>query len=299
MGRELKRVPLDFDWPMNKPWAGFVNPYYAAIKCESCDGSGYSPAAKRIADRWYGDAPFHPIETGSNPFTYEHPAVREFAERNVRNSPEYYGTDKDAITREAVRLAAMWDRQWCHHLSDDDVAALVAEGRLVDFTHTWTKEKGWKPKDPPYMPTAQEVNVWSLQPMGHDSINRWICVRAACKRQGIEVSCSHCDGEGEAWPSKEHKRLYETWERLELPEGDGYQIWETVSEGSPISPVFATPEELASYMAAHPWGGDDGTSAETWLKFIMGPGWSVSMVMDDNRLKNGVTAAVEAAPENV
>ena len=27
MGREIKRVPLDFDWPLDKPWKGFVNPY--------------------------------------------------------------------------------------------------------------------------------------------------------------------------------------------------------------------------------------------------------------------------------
>lgn len=292
MGRELRRMPMDFDWPLNERWAGFVNPYRAAVKCVSCDGSGYSPGAKRLADQWYGDASFHPIETGSKPFTHEHPAVRAFAERNVLNAPAYYGRGELAITREAMRLASMWDRQWCHHLSADDVAALIEAGRLKDFTHTWTKGEGWKPKDPPCVPTPEEVNVWSISGMGHDSINRWVCVTAACTRKGIEATCQACDGEGETWPSKEHKRLYDTWEAEQLPKGDGYQIWETVSEGSPISPVFATPEELAQYMAAHPWGGDDGTSAETWLKFIKGPGWSVSLVMDGGELKNGVDASV-------
>lgn len=298
MGRELRRVPLDFDWPMNKPWAGFMNPYYVATKCEACDGSGYSPEAKRLADQWYGNAPFHPIETGSKPFTHKHPAVREFAERNVKNAPAYYGAGDDAVMREAMRLAAMFDRQWMHHLGADDVAALVEAGRLYDFTHTWTKKNGWKPKDPPCIPTAEEVNVWSLRGMGHDSLNRWVCVTAACKRKGIESTCSTCDGEGQLWPSKEHKRLFDEWERETLPSGDGYQIWETVSEGSPISPVFATPEELAQYMAAHPWGGDDGTSAEAWLKFINGPRWAMSLVMDSDGVKSGVTAAAEHAQEN-
>ena len=31
------------------------------------------------------------------------------------------------------------------------------------------------------------------------------------------------------------------------PSGDGYQLWETTSEGSPISPVFETLEELAKW----------------------------------------------------
>ena len=49
MGRELRRVPLDFDWPMNQRWSGFVNPHYA--KCQRCDGRGDTMAslARRMA----------------------------------------------------------------------------------------------------------------------------------------------------------------------------------------------------------------------------------------------------------
>lgn len=28
MGRELRRVPLDFDYPLNTIWAGYCNPFY-------------------------------------------------------------------------------------------------------------------------------------------------------------------------------------------------------------------------------------------------------------------------------
>jgi hypothetical protein len=38
MGRCLKRVPLDFDWPLKKIWQGYVNPYY--VECSPCDGRG-------------------------------------------------------------------------------------------------------------------------------------------------------------------------------------------------------------------------------------------------------------------
>lgn len=30
MGRELKRVPLDFDWPLNERWKGYVSPEWRA-----------------------------------------------------------------------------------------------------------------------------------------------------------------------------------------------------------------------------------------------------------------------------
>ena len=83
-----------------------------------------------------------------------------------------------------------------------------------------------------------------------------------------------------------------SWKPTEPPAGDGYQIWETVSEGSPISPVFATPEELARHMAGTKWGADDGTPYEAWLKFILGPGWAPTGVMQGGVFENGVAASV-------
>lgn len=46
MGRELKRVVLDFDWPLHKVWDGYVNPYYR--KCDVCDGRGETTAGRRL-----------------------------------------------------------------------------------------------------------------------------------------------------------------------------------------------------------------------------------------------------------
>lgn len=45
--------------------------------------------------------------------------------------------------------------------------------------------------------------------------------------------------------------LYEDWEknrRVEVPEGEGYQLWENTSEGSPYSPVFKTLDELCAWL---------------------------------------------------
>jgi hypothetical protein len=53
MGRELKRVALDFKWPENKVWDGYLNPHYAkSHDCPECAGSGSSPEAQRLANLW-------------------------------------------------------------------------------------------------------------------------------------------------------------------------------------------------------------------------------------------------------
>lgn len=299
MGRELRRVPLDFNWPLNERWEGFVNPLHVAKSCVACGGTGYSPTAKHLSDTWYGYVPFTPEQRGSIPLTPDDAPVVAFAKRNVERSPEYYGKGDMAIRHEARRLCCLWNAQWSHHLNGDDVAALAEAGRLMDFTHTFTAGKGWEPKDPPYHPTAREVNEWSIGGFGHDSINRWVCVRAECARLGEPERCAICKGDGELWPSSEAKQAYEDWERTDPPHGDGYQIWETVSEGSPISPVFSTPEDLARHMTTTKWGADHGTPYATWLAFIKGPGWAPSMAITSRGIVSGVETVSEQGETDV
>ncbi len=294
MGRELRRVPLDFDWPINKIWDGFENPLHIATKCGVCDGSGSSGPARRLKDTWYGNAPFRPEDRGSTPFLTTDEVIVARATSNVTRSPEYYGRGEQAIEREARRLCGLFNGQWSHHLNDDDVYALIVEGRLFDFTHCWSPKKHrWQPRVPFVLPTAREVNAWSLCGFGHDLINQWICVRAECKRVGVPHECLVCKGEGEHWPSAAAKQAYEDWQPTPPPTGEGFQMWQTVSEGSPISPVFATARELADYLVANPYGIDKGTTAEQWLKFIEGPGWAPSMMgTAETGLMTGVQAVV-------
>lgn len=295
MGREVKRVALDFKWPENKVWEGFLNPYYKhSHKCIHCDGSGESPEAKALVAKWYGYVPFKPEDRGSVPFTTEHPAIRSRAERNINSAPEFYGKGELAIQREARRLAELFNGKWCHHLNEEDVKTLVDAGRLMDFTHTFISGEGWKKKDDFVMPTPQQVNDWSIDGMGHDSCNLWAIMKAECARTNVPTACAHCEGEGSHWESPEYEKLAEDWTPVEPPAGEGYQIWETVSEGSPISPVFATPEELARWMTGRAWGADKGSSYDTWLKFIRGPGWAPSLVIDSHGMRSGPEAICEA-----
>ena len=287
MGRQLRRVPLDFQWPQNEPWEGFINPHYTAVRCEPCDGRGSSPEFQVLCDRWYGKVPFKPEDRGSVPITPEYPPMWAYAERQIVQAPNYYGhVTQDKIFRNAERLSNLFNGMWAHHLNQDDVDALVAADRLRGFTGSWTKDNGWQPHDPPHHPTAREVNDSEIGGFGHDSINMSIVVNAEAKRLGIETHCPHCDGSTAKWPSKAAEKRYDKWKSYEPPEGPGYQMWETVSEGSPISPVFATPEELASYLVQH--RRQDG-SYESWMKMICGDGWAPSMMIIGGKTMSGVS----------
>lgn len=276
MSREVRRVPEDFDWPLDEIWQGYLRPdELDEVKCPGCR-NGYSPRAQHLYDLWYGHVPFDPANTGSTPLRHDTPAVRAFAERNIASAPDFYGTGEIAIVREARRLADLWNGQWCHHLAQDDVDALVADGRLKDLTHTWSPETRWQPKEPPVVPTAAQVNEWSLRGFGRDSINAMVVVRARCEREGFDDTCPTCQGHGstEAYPGQRAEA--EAWEPTEPPTGDSWQLWETVSEGSPISPVFATADGLAGWMS-DPARGDRWVPAATAAKFIEA-GWAPTFV---------------------
>lgn len=73
-------------------------------------------------------------------------------------------------------------------------------------------------------------------------------------------------------------------------------MYETTSEGTPISPAFETPEELARWLAdnnASAFGGMTATY-DQWLNTCK-TGWAPSAVCDANRMYSGVEAM--SAPE--
>lgn len=285
MGRELKRVPMDFAWPIGKVWGGYVNPFYdQSVPCPACEGSGYSPEAKLFHNQWYGQS-FDPLIYGATPLSPESPVLRAFAERQCERSPEYYGTGEHAVQREMRRLHEHFRNQWSHHLIQADVDALIAAGRLKDFTHVPRTDEqreivkskvaaggnSWLPESNGYQPTAEEVNTWSLFGFGHDAINAGVCIEARCIRESIPLTCDKCssDEDSRLWPSPEVQEAYKTWTETEPPDGEGFQLWETTSEGSPQSPVFETIEELCAWCADNATTfGSHKESAEKWRKML-------------------------------
>lgn len=76
------------------------------------------------------------------------------------------------------------------------------------------------------------------------------------------------------------------WQPTEPPVGDGYQLWETTSEGSPDSPVFATLEALCEYAAEHcTTFGSFKATAEEWRKKL-----DSGIVGHEETMPNGVRA---------
>lgn len=274
MGRQVKRVPLDFEWPIGEVWRGFLMPDETdSIHCTACDGCGLNPATKQISDDWYDHAGF-----GSR-WSYDYG----------------FAPDGTPASRHPWRVLGE-SRSWCHDLTQDEVQALVDANRLHDLTHTWSAETGWKRREDGYVPTAAEVNAWSQRGFGHDAINQMIAVKARAKRLGVYGLCEHCNGAGHVFRDDAHRAEYEAWERSEPPTGDGWQMWETTSEGSPISPVMRSPEELAAWLTEHEASafGSMGASYESWLAMIR-EGWAPSMVLSSAGLQSGVDAAKGAA----
>jgi len=232
MGREIKRVPLDFKWPLNQVWVGYINPY-GSVDCKACDRSGENDATRELSKKWY--------------------SFDECEWENLENGRRY---NKKA---------------WSNNIDDYDVKALVAAGRLMDFTHKFEPGVGWVEKIPPYIPSADEVNRWNRNGGlgGHDGLNRIVCIEAKAKRLGIYGLCEFCKGEGFIFQSEEIKKLHDAWNDVEPPSGIGFQLWETCSEGSPISPVFEDLDTLCAWAEnGATTFGYQKTSKENWMKML-------------------------------
>ena len=250
MGREIKRVPAGFDWPIGKVWSGFVHPEpklpkRAPRKCPECSGSGLNKRTKQLSDSWYS----HMSPTG---------------------------------------------RGWQYELTQAEVDNLVRENRLWDF---WRRfgPNGWEDITPRPRVLAADVNQWARKGFGHDSINQWICVRFRARKLGVYGLCRRCRGEGTIWRRHTDAKRYNRWREFGPPKGDGWQVWETVSEGSPVSPVFRTPEALVDWLCApaSPWDrySEQGKPRAAAQAFVFGSGWVPSMVVTSG----GVYSNIESA----
>ena len=76
-------------------------------------------------------------------------------------------------------------------------------------------------------------------------------------------------GEGTIFINDDIEKLHNEWDPVEPPEGDGYQLWENTSEGSPVSPVFATLEELCEWCADNATTfATERATKEQWMRML-------------------------------
>lgn len=191
-----------------------VNFYFEVYRknheCPHCEGTGQNPATKQLADDWYDFA-----NTG---------------------------------------------RRWCSKITDVEVEALVKGGRLRDlmdvncfYDEEIGKWIGWingekQEIEKPVFPTAEAVNRWNDgKGIGHDAINRWICVDARAKHLGVYGHCEHCV-DGRIYDEPEARVALQLW-MLHPRKGCSRGVYIETIEEHELPEVFAYLKEAAQRNA--------------------------------------------------
>lgn len=247
MGRELKRVPLDFSWPLNKVWSGFVNPHYKKCPQDGVTCLGGSTVADQwldsivrflelLAEQGEANTPENVAFMRAQGRTYPHPYLARFEQAPTYRSGSYYSiVPPDQELARVLKLFAGLKPDAKLGLCGDHLGSSLAKA---------------------IKKTAKLPEKWGY--------------------------CPVCDGSGQDPASKE---AYDAWEETPVPTGPGYQVWETVSEGSPVSPVFATADGLEHYLV-----NTSGHSRESARAFIES-GWVPSMVIRGGVAYQGIDSA--------
>ncbi len=287
MGREVRRVALDFDHPLNEVWPGFVRQ----------DGAEFPPCPDC---RW-----------GRNETIMDRlfPSPRD--DRSTGLSREAYAVDQTFYPHQiGGPLAEVL--AWCDKLGQVEVDMLVEERRIGLRTH-WDRVELPEPyeinkygdpvrfefvrNDRP-SPSAAEVNAGNGRGAGmfhdyhHDGLSRWLLVKHRCKLLGIEMECATCKGHCDIATYEERaaeEAASEAWKPTDPPAGDGWQLWETVSEGSPISPAFATDVDLAQWCTENKCTVNGPMrSFDAALAFVRS-GWAPSFLGANGQITDGMT----------
>ena len=330
MGREVRRVPLDFDWPLNKTWHGYLNPHH--VVCAWCRGRGHTQDYQRfenfcrniiIAAEGFAPGASVDWEKHKAGFTsYRDHFSDEIAGHYAKLMsclPEWPWPEFDPV--DVLMEIAGLDRSWLTETEENvirklsliEVPSVFYKPRMVRYD--WVEVDGKRQRNAvldltggvyyphPYLcwdrgiddvgdKFHELITACGIE-FGDLSTNPWPLMRLIMKKVGLPYTteqrswgdwdtfewgyCSWCKGEGR---DPRHEEAYKAWEDFEPPEGDAYQIWETTSEGSPITPPFETPEALAQWCVDNRTStfGDNTMSYDHWLKFIQRPGWAPSAV---------------------
>lgn len=112
---------------------------------------------------------------------------------------------------------------------------------------------------------------------------------------GFAYKCDGCEFKP-AEEDEECEKVDECPRRYDPPTGDGYQIWETVSEGSPASKVFATKEELIEHLHKEGGTGIFKPCTRAAATHFVEAGWAPSMAIINGYSADGINAYSAGLP---
>lgn len=222
MGRTLKRVALDFNWPLKKVWDGFVNPHH-----QPCPEAGTTCFNGENAASKY-------LSHISSMLTLIGDDARRGSTHPYCETLPYYGEHPDwsiqplEVRQKMVDLIGKLTGK-------NPVDGLGFGGSDYKIFHKLLEVAGIRNKD-----DEKAGSKWGY--------------------------CQVCNGEN---IDPAVKAQYDSWVEQEPPKGEGFQLWETTSEGSPVSPVFPTLDALCAWCEKNATTfADNKTSAENWKKML-------------------------------
>jgi hypothetical protein len=264
VGREIKRVALDFDHPHGEVWSGYVmsDDLYGPM-CVACDGTGESPAWKWVLHFAYGM-----VAVTKDVLVQEQGGQIPWRLQNEADPPTRFRVAK-TLARGAGH------NNW--------------EGELMRADPTWVEfvDGLYTP------PRPRMVHDYSGEAFGL----AFALVKAAGLDDTQWWKCRVCPEASGHMDTPEQTAARAAWEPSDPPEGEGWQLWSTTTEGHPISPVFDTAEGLANWMSRNPCGFAGATyEYDMALRWITGPGWSPSAIDTPGGVVDGITAMSTTGP---
>jgi hypothetical protein len=144
-------------------------------------------------------------------------------------------------------------------------------------------------------PTTSRNGVTDFQPMRdqtfESAVQEW--------KEGFaqwEAGRHPHQREGEFWECWDAPPERESYRTFGDEEATWFQVYETVSEGTPVTPPFATKEELVDYLVKN---GDFWGKGRSWSRAnaeaFVAAGFAPSFVVDAGGLRSGVEAAADQA----
>ncbi len=253
MGCEIKRVPLDFDWPLGHPWEGYVPPPDGCVECHSCRGlEGRPTGYSRLGNAIYASAEFN-------------------AKKGLLPS------EAEDLTPEELRFLIALQRS---------VAPEYRRHNKIPYTYGGS--------------TVTDPRMVAYDIMRHLAKTLRVSLTKT-------FMCPVCKGECRVVADETQHQARRRWRRKAPPKGKGWQVWETVSGGSPITPVFATPEELIEYLCTTGTTWDQESIARGWkdrlptreeaTAFVKGSGWVPSAVLSGGTMYRDIESAPLQAAE--